>query len=194
MTQNLRRIQIGLLGLLFTLNLLGEVSLVHAEVPFWPTLSPLVQARVNQKSRKMKLTSDDANQFRKFLENLEEPAPQLSALQSILPKTTIELLMAVSQRGLALSEAEKMASYLSSVVDQFKFSNISAFDENTSHIIGREWHEIDYSGENMTWEKQKAKYQPYGVDHFKSLECLKKFIPVESKLPYFKKIYKPKSS
>ena len=36
-------------------------------------------------------------------------------------------------------------------------------------IIGREWHEIDYSGESMTWQKQKIKYAPYGISNFKTL-------------------------
>jgi hypothetical protein len=58
--------------------------------------------------------------------------------------------------------------------------------------MGRQWHEIDYSGEGMTWEKQKAFYAPYGIDHFKSLACLEEFFKVESQLPYFRKIYKPK--
>ena len=99
--------------------------------------------------------------------------------------------MAVNSRGLKLTEAEKMADYLDKVVNAFHFSNISAFDENTSHIIGRDWSEIDYSGEGMTWQQQREKYRPYGVHHFKSLDCLKKFIPVEAKLPYFKKVYGP---
>jgi hypothetical protein len=109
-------------------------------------------------------------------------------------ETPSEVLMAVSKRGLDLKEAEKMAEYLVAVVNAFRFSNAAAFDENTSHIIGREWSEIDYSGESMTWQKQQAKYRPYGIENFKSLECLKKFIPVESRLPYFKKIYRPRNS
>lgn len=110
-----------------------------------------------------------------------------------LPKTTLELLMAVQSRMLPLSEAEKMAGYLEEIVGKFNFKNPRAFDENTSHIIGREWHEIDYAGENMTWQKQKLKYQVYNIDNFKTLENLTKFFPVESKLPYFKKIYRPQN-
>ena len=41
---------------------------------------------------------------------------------------------------------------------------------NTSHIIGRNWWEINYSGENMTWQGQKTKYAPYGITDFKSVE------------------------
>jgi hypothetical protein len=147
---------------------------------------------VNQREKKMKLQPADAEQFKAFLANLQEPTPKLKSLQTILPKTTVELLMAVSKRGVSLNEAEKMAEYLKEVVDEFQFTYPEAFDENTSHIIGREWSEIDYSGEGMTWQKQKAKYRPYGIQDFKTLGHLKKFIPVESKLSYFDKTYKPK--
>ncbi|KIJ88837.1 hypothetical protein [Rickettsia asembonensis] len=84
-----------------------------------------------------------------------------------------------------------MAKYLQELVGFYNFQNVAAFDENTSHIIGRQWHEIDYSGESMTWQGQKAKYARYDITDFKSVDCLKKFFKVESKLPYFTKIYKP---
>ncbi len=169
--------------------------LTHAfgqtESSHWSVLDSVLQSRVKQHHQKMKLQVEDAEQFKVFLRGLHDPLPHLNQLQHVLPKTTVELLMAVNKRGLELKEAEKMAEYLKGVVDEFRFSNPSAFDENTSHIIGREWSEIDYSGEGMTWQKQKAKYQPFGIEHFKSLENLERFIPVESKLPYFNKIYKP---
>ncbi len=116
----------------------------------------------------------------------------LEALEKIAPKTTQQLRISIQSRNLPAEEAEKMAAYLVEVIRDFQIQNVGAFDLNTSHIIGREWHEIDYSGEGMTWQAQQKKYKPYGVVHFKSLKCLKSFFPVESKLPYFKKIYKPK--
>ncbi|MEY4463852.1 MAG: hypothetical protein RLZZ81_823 [Pseudomonadota bacterium] len=85
-----------------------------------------------------------------------------------------------------------MAKYLQEFIKSYNFQNVAAFENNTSHIIGRQWHEIDYFGEGMTWQGQKAKYAPYGIVGFKSVDCLKKFFQVESKLPYFAKIYKPK--
>lgn len=81
-----------------------------------------------------------------------------------------------------------MATYLHTVPEKFSVKNINVFDENTSHIIGREWSEIDYGGEGMTWEKQQKKYKPYDVNNFKSLDNLTKFFPVESELPYCLKI------
>ena len=141
----------------------------------------------------MKISPERAHSFVKFLTALQQPTPRLMHLENILPRTTLELLMAVHERNLALKDAEEMAVYLQTLVEKFQFQNLSAFDENTSHIIGREWHEIDYSGEGMTWEKQRQKYLPYGILHFKSVESLNKFFPVESGLSYFKKTYRPQN-
>ena len=157
----------------------------------WQELCPILQSRVDQTSHKMKLQESDAQSLENYIHTMHFNFLSLSELQSLMPKTTTELLMATYKRGLNKNEAEKMAKYLITEVKFYKFKNLSAFDNNTSHIIGREWHEIDYSGENMTWEKQKIKYAPYGISNFKSLKCLKKFFPVESKLTYFNKIYQP---
>ena len=100
-------------------------------------------------------------------------------------------MISIHLRNLEISEAEKIANYLCKLVHKFKFENVGAFDENTSHIIGKEWQEIDYSGEGMTWRKQRQQYLPYGIKDFKSLKSIERFFPVESKLPYFNKIYRP---
>jgi hypothetical protein len=157
----------------------------------WQPIESIVDSRVKQEKSKMKLTAANKRSLENFLTQLK-PSPALEKLQLDLPKTTVELLRSVETRNVPLEEAEKMASYLSTLLKKFEFQNPAPFDENTSHIIGRNWPEIDYSGENMTWEKQKLKYQPYGIKDFKSLDMLEKFFPVEAKLPYFKKIYKPK--
>jgi hypothetical protein len=160
----------------------------------WQGLCSILQKRVAQTHPKMKLRESDAMSLEDFLNSTKIDFPNLIRLQSLLPKTTTELLMSVHKRGVTPHDAELMADYLKKLVEEFQFQKVGAFDENTSHIIGREWHEIDYSGEGMTWEKQKAHYAPYGIDNFKSQACLAKFFPVESKLPYFRKIYKPRSS
>jgi hypothetical protein len=157
----------------------------------WQKLCGILSTRVTQTQPKMKLEESEAAGLESFLKSPHN-FPNLERLQAVLPKTTLELLMAIQNRGLSGVEAELMARYLKKIIDVFQFKNSAAFDENTSHIMGRQWHEIDYSGEGMTWEKQKAFYAPYEIDHFKSLACLEKFFKVESKLPYFKKIYKPK--
>ena len=157
----------------------------------WDGLCASLQSRVESQETKMKLRESEAEAFENFTDKLSYHFLYLPALQKLAPKTTIELLMAIYKRGLDKREADKMAKYLTERIDYFNFKNIAAFDNNTSHIIGREWHEIDYSGESMTWQKQKIKYAPYGISNFKSLACLEKFFPVESKLPYFNKIYMP---
>jgi hypothetical protein len=182
----------------FVLLWIGVAAAAHLTIPKipanWDSFKPILTQRLNQKPLKMKLTPKQVDSFADFLNDLKTPLPNINSLQTILPKTTLELLMAVHSRGLPIEEAEKMAAYLEEIVGKFKFQNRNAFDENTSHIIGREWHEIDYSGENMTWQKQKLKYQPYGITNFKSLDNLIRFFAIESKLPYFKKIYRPKGS
>lgn len=157
----------------------------------WQGLCRILNARVAQARPKMKLKEAEARTLEKFLSSTNCNFPHLNNLQAVLPKTTLELLMAIHKRGLMSDEAELMADYLEKITIAFQFQNVTAFDENTSHIIGREWHEIDYSGEGMTWQKQKAHYAPYGIEHFKSQKCLLKFFQVESTLPYFRKIYKP---
>ena len=159
----------------------------------WDFLNPVLTERLNQKKLKMKLTQKEVDSFINFLNALKEPMPSLLKLEKILPKTTLEILRGVHERGVSLTEAEKIAVYLTVVVNHFQFQNTTAFDENTSHLIARDWQEIDYSGENMTWEKQREKYAVYGISNFKTEANLIKFIPVESKLPYFKKIYRPRN-
>lgn len=156
----------------------------------WTPVETVMAQRQAQTELKMKLTDEKVAAMLEFLEATEgDEFKALQNLQQTLPKTTLELLFAVNERGVSKIEAEKMAEYLQAVPKAYHINNVAAFDENTSHIIGREWHEIDYSGEGMTWQKQKAKYAPYGITDFKSTANLQKFFPVESRLPYFRKVY-----
>jgi hypothetical protein len=159
----------------------------------WHKLCSVLDSRVEQTARKMKLQESNAKSLEKFLNSTNYNFVYLLILQNLLPKTTLELLIAVNERDLDIKEADLIAKYLQKLVRFYNFQNVAAFDNNTSHIIGRNWWEINYSGENMTWQGQKTKYAPYGITDFKSVECLKKFFAVESKLPYFAKIYKPKN-
>ncbi len=158
----------------------------------WLPLKPVIIKGVNQKKPKMKLSQKQAESLIGFLNKLQEPTPSLERLEKIMPKTTVELLRSVEYRNVPLAEAEKMAAFLYNLLQELQLQNPAPFDENTSHIIGRDWSEIDYSGENMTWQNQQKKYQPYGIANFKTVDNLEKFFPVESKLPYFRKIYRPK--
>lgn len=157
----------------------------------WVELKTILNQRLTQKKAKMKLSENKVKVIQKFLSTLKTPTPKLLQLKTILPKTTLELLIAIHERNLSIKEAESMADYLYHFVQQQKFKNIKPFDENTSHIIGRDWRDIDYSGEGMTWQGQRQKYLPHGVTRFKSKDNLIRFFKVESSLPYFKKIYRP---
>ena len=163
---------------------------VNVQLPIeWAVLDPILCARLKQPQQKMKLTKHQANHFIGFLWSINVPTPSLLALTHLLPKTTLALLRGVETRGVPLHEAEKMANYLADVPEIYSIRNIADFDENTSHIIGRQWHEIDYEGEGMSWQQQQKKYEPYDITDFKSVANLEKFFPVESKLPYFKEAY-----
>lgn len=155
----------------------------------YKNLCAILEQRINKTTPKMKLTEAEVATLEQFLST--KTFIKTHQLHNFLPKTAIELLIAIRFRNLSSDEAESISDYLKTLVESCQFQNINAFDNNTSHIIGREWHEIDYSDEGMTWEKQKAHYAPYGITNFKTLENVKRFFPVESKLRYFKKIYKP---
>jgi hypothetical protein len=156
----------------------------------WTALNKILVERLNQATSKMKLNTEQVDALVHYLKTLSAyDLIHLQKLQKILPKTTLELLFAIQSRGLEKHEAEKIAIYLQQVPKEYHIQKIAAFDENTSHIIGREWQEIDYSGEGMTWQGQKEKYKDYGITDFKTLDNLKKFFPVESQLPYFSQSY-----
>lgn len=118
--------------------------------------------------------------------------PTTQQLLAVMPKASVELLRSVAERGVPREEAERMATYLLELRQSLDMENPAPLDENTSHVIGREWHEIDYRGEGMTWEKQKSIYVPKGIPDFKTEAHLRRFFEVESKAPYFVKLYKPR--
>ncbi len=156
----------------------------------WQSFKPILQARHGQSENKMKLDRLELISFMIFLEDLDSAVPELEKLQYLMPRTALELLRAVSSREVDLSEAEAIASFMKAVPNTYGITNIAYFDENTSHIIGRDWSEIDYGGEGMTWQEQQLKYEPYGITSFKTLENIARFLSVESKLPYFYGAYK----
>ena len=184
--------QITLTILLILFFLQQTAFAVECNLPDqWQGLYEILKNRLNQKSLKMKLKKEEVEEFEKFLTETKLDLSEFDRLQEILPKTTIELIMSLIYRDVDYVQAKLIAVYLRDFAVSCKFKNINAFDNNTSHIIGRRWNEIDYSGEGMTWQKQEAKYAKYGITDFRTLENIKKFFPVESKLPYFNKIYQP---
>lgn len=68
---------------------------------------------------------------------------------------------------------------------------LTGVDVSQSHVIGREWHQIDYSGEPMTWQSQKAAWEPLGVVNFKEARFLETYFKIVSKMAFFKRVYQP---
>jgi len=105
----------------------------------WALLENILVSRQEQKESKMKLTSIEVSRMVSYLQSLDSKSLiHTQNLQKRLPKTTVELLFAVQLRGVSPFEVEKMAAYLKDVPDEYNIKNIAAFDENTSHIIGRD--------------------------------------------------------
>lgn len=184
---NIKNIILAIILLLFASSASARECKLPSE---WKSLCPVLESSINQTIPKMKLEEMEAVQLEQFLSSKNLDFKNLTKLQHELPKTVVELLMSIRFRHVSHLDAELMGQYLAEVVSSCGFQNLKSFDNNTSHIIGREWDEIDYSGEGMTWQKQKEKYAIYGVVNFKKVDSLKKFFPVEAKLPYFIKKYK----
>ncbi len=168
---------------------LASTTNLYALPERWSNLEDILRERHKQEPLKMKLSTQDITSLREFISTMQQEFVHLIKLQHILPKTTIEILRSIQLRNVDSIEAELIAEYLFAVPNTYAIANINFFDENTSHIIGREWHEIDYSGESMTWQEQQRIYAKFAISNFKTLANMQRFFPVESKLPYFNKIY-----
>jgi hypothetical protein len=118
--------------------------------------------------------------------------PRARALHDVMPRSFVELVRAVEERGLPESEAEAMALYLVRLTGALRFGNLAQFDANHSHVIGREWHEIDYAGEGTTWRKRRAEWSRHRVGDFKSAVHLHRYFTAEERLRYFRRIYRPR--
>lgn len=154
----------------------------------------IIDARAAQRSAKMKLTAEQARAARTSLvEELERSAP-LRRLHSLMPHSTVELCRAIRERGVAPGEVDRIARYLAHLAGALEFGNLRQFDINHSHVTGREWHEIDYSGESMTWQGQKKYWTKKGVGDFKTAEHVHAYMRHAFELPHFARIYRPRGS
>ena len=157
-------------------------------------MADILALRVAQTRRKMKLTDEEAARAALALIDELPAMPRARQLLEVMPKATIELVRSVHERGVPRDEAERMAEYLLQARAALAMDNPTPFDENCSHVVGREWQDIDYRDEGMTWQKQQAIYVPKGVASFKDVVSLRQFFRVESRAPYFQKLYQVKGS
>jgi hypothetical protein len=112
----------------------------------------------------------------------------------LLPRCTVELVRAVSERGVPMAEAERIAEFHLTYTKAAGLSKLHLFDEAHSHIIGRDWPEIDYSGEGTTWQQRKASWAKVGVEDFKTARSICRYFRAESTMGYHKKLFTPKRS
>jgi hypothetical protein len=150
----------------------------------------IIDRRVKQRSPKMKLTKAEAINLAGYLLRDLEQMPNTALLYFEMPRATLELVRAVHERGVSKQEAEKISRYLIRFIDSMDFGNLKQLDINHSHIIGREWEQIDYSGEPLDPARQKRNGQRMGVMNFKEARYIHKYFVHASKARYFKRIYR----
>jgi len=151
-----------------------------------------LERRVSQKKRKMKLSEADARAIASYVVKYLPEMPNARKLLDIMPRSTVELIAGVGERGVSKTEAEKIAEFHLKFTKNAGFRNLSQFDENHSHVIGRDWPDIDYSGERMTWQGQKKSWSRHGVEDFKTAASVCNYFRETRKARYHKRIYKPR--
>jgi hypothetical protein len=151
----------------------------------------VIAERVAQRGAKMRLSADQGLAAALALLSIAE-RESVRALHAVMPRSTVELARAVRERGVPLDEAEAIARYLVRVVEALAFERGGVFDDNHSHVTGREWHEIDYSGERMTWQGQRDYWAPRGVKSFTRAAYIHAYFLGAEKLPHWKRVYRPR--
>ena len=150
-----------------------------------------IAARVAQAKPKMRLTRDEGYAAARALLELAD-RESIRELHAVMPRSTVELARAVRERGVSVDEAEAIARYLASVVRGLDFQRLGVFDENHSHVTGRDWPDIDYTGEGMTWQGQRDDWSPRGVKSFKRAVYIHAYFVGAERLPHWKKVYRPR--
>ncbi len=157
----------------------------------YPALSSIIAKRVAQESPKMRLTPEQGRQAESYL-HADLPSMQsMALLASRLPKTAIELVRSVHERGVTREDAEGMAAYLNRMLDTMGMAKLGTLDECCSHVLGRRWSQIDYSGERLDPNEQERHYTSRGIPDLLTAEHVRRYFAVESKMPYFRKIFNP---
>jgi hypothetical protein len=149
-----------------------------------------ISSRVNQQKPKMKLSQKQASKIVTYFQRFMPSMPKTRKLHSYMPRSTVELVRAVGERGVSREEAEKISSFLIYFTNHMQFRNLKQLDANTSHVIGREWKQIDFSGERTNWRRQKNHWSKYGVVDFQHAVYVCKYFLAASKYRFFRRIYK----
>lgn len=155
-------------------------------------LADAIERRVGQKGKKMGLTAKQADALSADLMRLLPKMPKASMLADLMPRSVVELVASVSQRKLALKDAEDIASFHIQLTGAMGFRNLKQFDSNHSHVIGRRWNQIDYSGEGVTWRQRQRQWSGAGVKDFRTAGSICRYMRAASRKAYFMRIYKPR--
>jgi hypothetical protein len=166
-----------------------DAALAELRTAGFVAAAETIARRVAQPRPKMKLSRSEA--LTAALALLEH-GPRFRVLHDVMPRSTVELARAVRDRDLPIDEAERIAIYLVEVVRALDFARLATFDENHSHVTGRDWPQIDYTGEGMTWQSQKADWQPRGVTDFRTVTSIHAYFVGAEKLPHWRKVYRPR--
>lgn len=151
----------------------------------------IIDARVHQTQPKMQLTRVQGLAACRHVSTHVGRSTPLRRLHDSMPHTTVELTRAIEERGVPADEVERIARYLSHLVDELAFANLRRFDINHSHVTGRDWQDIDYAGENMTWQGQKAYWSKRGVRDFKRAVHIHAYMKRAFKMRHFARVYQP---
>ncbi len=154
-------------------------------------IAETIRSRIDS-GRKMEINEEEA--FAISLYMIEPQSEQISALSQVLPKASIELVRSIHERNVLPDDANGIAEFLTRFLDEQNMRRPDKFDENLSHVIGRQWKEIDYSGEGMTWQKAKSIFEPMGIPDFKTAEHVERYYQWESKQAYFRRLYGPRGN
>jgi hypothetical protein len=151
-----------------------------------------LEARVAQHGPKMKLTREQARDAAAAILRRLPRMPAARALHDAMPQSLVELIRAVAERGVPERDAEALAAYLVRATRVLRCQNLARLDTNHSHVIGRRWHEIDYTGEGTTWQARRDHWARFGVKDFRTARHVHAYFVAEAKLAYFKRIYQPR--
>ncbi|MBD3210479.1 hypothetical protein GF318_03810 [Candidatus Micrarchaeota archaeon] len=158
----------------------------------FPEMAGILEKRVSQPEKKMKLTREQALRTASDIARLLPSMENTGKMCSALPRSCVELIRGVAERGVGQEEAEKIAGFLLEYVSHVKFRNTKQFDSNLSHVIGRDWPEIDYSGEGTSWQSRQKSWSRYGVEDFRTVKSICRYFKRESGMRYHRRIYRPK--
>ncbi|MFH0884914.1 MAG: hypothetical protein V1861_04350 [Candidatus Micrarchaeota archaeon] len=148
-------------------------------------------ARVNQEQQKMKLTPDEAVAIAGYLQEDLGRMPNCARLLETMPRATVEIVRASRERDVSMEDAEDIARYLSNFLAMMDLGNARRFDESVSHVIGRTYEQIDWSGENTSAEEQRRDWSRYGVPDFKTAEHYHNYLRHAVTMRWFARAFQP---